>query len=260
MSILVPSSTCHLTTVRCSVPSVAVSNRRKETHVTTAASKVAVADSHKESSTDAAQTVDASPSTLAFVYGTLKRGFGNHWLMEEQMSKKHARLVGTAQTKLKYPLVCGPFQVPFLLRYPGEGEHVQGELYQVDSHCLQLLDELEGVTKRHYERRQITVTRIELDPSFRFSLQNGLNGFSASQGYALMDSLVQPGELKAEAYFADSHYTSGMYRAPHLKAYTEKEAATYTRRIHRPQNRTFLEHVYYWIEEQKKEEAVCTKQ
>ncbi|OAE20425.1 hypothetical protein AXG93_4905s1250 [Marchantia polymorpha subsp. ruderalis] len=254
MSIMVaPNSWTLNNSVRCSAQSV-VSTRKKETSMP--ASKVAHVDSStKESSVvDSPQkALEASPTSLAFVYGTLKRGFGNHWLMEEQMSKKHARLVGTAQTKMRYPLVCGPFQVPFLLMYPGEGEHVRGELYQVDSHCMELLDELEGVSKDHYERRQIVLTGIELDPSFKFSLQNGLNGFSANQGYALMDAVVQPGEVKAEAYFAHPHYTPGMYRAPHLEAYTEKEAATYTRGIHQPQNRTFLKHVYHWIEEHKQE-------
>ncbi|KAL3688708.1 hypothetical protein R1sor_015017 [Riccia sorocarpa] len=265
MSIVVSAASCHLSLSRCSAPSVTVRSSKKETHVPTATRKISVAETKTEElSVNAPQKAvdgkagDAFPTVLAFVYGTLKRGFGNHWLMEEQMSKRHARLVGTAQTKLKYPLVCGPFQVPFLLSYPGEGEHVQGELYEIDNHCLERLDELEGVSKRHYERCPVSVTRIELDPSFKFSLQNGLNGFSATQGYSLMDTLVQPEEVKAEAYFAHEHYTPGMYRAPHLKAYTEKEAATYIRRIHRPQNRTFLEHVYHWIEEEehKKKEVV----
>lgn len=73
----------------------------------------------------------SSSRSLAFVYGTLKQGFSNHWLMEDVMTKGHARFVGIASTKKRYPLVCGPFQVPFLLDMPACGCHVRGELYEV---------------------------------------------------------------------------------------------------------------------------------
>jgi gamma-glutamylcyclotransferase (GGCT)/AIG2-like uncharacterized protein YtfP len=73
----------------------------------------------------------SSSRSLAFVYGTLKQGFSNHWLMEDVMTKGHARFVGIASTKKQYPLVCGPFQVPFLLDMPACGCHVRGELYEV---------------------------------------------------------------------------------------------------------------------------------
>lgn len=71
------------------------------------------------------------PCTLAFVYGTLKRGFGNHWLIEEVMAKGHAKFLGIARTKQRFPMVCGPYQVPFLLDIPAAGHHVRGELYEV---------------------------------------------------------------------------------------------------------------------------------
>jgi hypothetical protein len=71
------------------------------------------------------------PCTLAFVYGTLKQGFSNHWLIEDAVSKGHARFIGVAKTKQRYPLVCGPFQVPFLLDMPARGLHVKGEVYAV---------------------------------------------------------------------------------------------------------------------------------
>lgn len=95
---------------------------------------------------------------LAFVYGTLKHGFGNHWLMEELMAGAHARFLGFACTKRRFPLVCGPFQVPFLLPSPSpSGHQVRGELYQVDSLAISRLDDLEGVSKGHYERRPIDI-------------------------------------------------------------------------------------------------------
>lgn len=199
---------------------------------------------------------ESTTTSLAFVYGTLKRGFGNHWLMEEQLKAKHCRLVGTAKTKHKYPLVCGPFQVPFLLDVRGSGEHVRGELYEVDSHCLGLLDDLEGTSKGHYMRCPVTLTGIELDQSFLLSLQSDLDGISFAKDQKLMGLMNRLGEVQAEAYFAALHYTDGLYQAPHLEAYTEKESASYTRRIHRPQNRTFIEHVYHWIDEQQRVFAV----
>ncbi|MCO5571951.1 hypothetical protein L7F22_025702 [Adiantum nelumboides] len=102
-----------------------------------------------------------SSASLAFVYGTLKRGFGNHWLMEELMAGSHAHFLGYACTKRRFPLVCGPFQVPFLLPSPSPaGHHVRGELYRVDSLAISRLDELEGVGKGHYERRPIYVRLI----------------------------------------------------------------------------------------------------
>ncbi|MCO5559099.1 hypothetical protein L7F22_012691 [Adiantum nelumboides] len=102
-----------------------------------------------------------SSSSLTFVYGTLKRGFDNHWLMEELMAGSHAHFLGYACTKRRFPLVCGPFQVPFLLPSPSPaGHHVRGELYRVDSLAISRLDELEGVNKGHYERRPIYVRLI----------------------------------------------------------------------------------------------------
>lgn len=79
------------------------------------------------------------PCTLAFVYGTLKQGFSNHWLIEDAVSKGHARFIGVAKTKQRYPLVCGPFQVPFLLDMPARGLHVKGEVYAVGLSFLMFL-------------------------------------------------------------------------------------------------------------------------
>ena len=73
------------------------------------------------------------PCSLAFVYGTLKQGFSNHWLIADVVGAGHAHFIGVAKTKQLYPLVCGPFQVPFLLNMPNSGLHVKGELYAVST-------------------------------------------------------------------------------------------------------------------------------
>lgn len=167
------------------------------------------------------------PCTLAFVYGTLKQGFSNHWLIKEVVEEGHAHFIGVARTKTRYPLVCGPFQVPFLLHMPNSGLQVKGELYAVDQSALELLDELEGTTKGHYVRRPLVLTGLQ-------SLQ--------------VDHA--PTEVFAEAYFADPTLQRGLSSAPHIKAYTKRETENYVYRKDRPKNRTFLEHVNNWIDSQ----------
>lgn len=169
------------------------------------------------------------PTAYAFVYGTLKKGFSNYWLMEDVVAKGHARFLGTARTKQKFPMVCGPYQVPFLIDLPSAGYHVRGELYEVDGHAIERLDELEGVSKGNYVRRSIILSDLELQPS--------------------VESL--PREVMAQVYFASPSYASRMVGAPHIEAFTEKEYATYVRRKDRPQNRTFLQHIEHWIKSQE---------
>ena len=78
------------------------------------------------------------------------------------MGSRHARFVGGGFTSRKFPLVCGPFQVPFLLHTSTPcGHHVQGEVYEIDEFALSRLDELEGISKGHYERRTIDVRVME---------------------------------------------------------------------------------------------------
>jgi len=168
--------------------------------------------------------LESPPCSLAFVYGTLKKGFSNHWLIEDAVGAGHAQFLGAARTKQRYPLVCGPFQVPFLLNMASSGVHVKGELYAVDQAALALLDELEGVSKGHYERRPVVLTDLECAPS---------------------DS-----EILAEAYFAHPTLQRGLSSAPHIPAYTKMETVNYVYRKDRPKNRTFLEHVNHWIDSQ----------
>ena len=58
----------------------------------------------------------------AFVYGTLKRGLANHWLLTSG-NHGRARFLGEAKLTEKYPLVVGgKFGVPFLLAARGKGK------------------------------------------------------------------------------------------------------------------------------------------
>ena len=59
---------------------------------------------------------------LVFVYGTLKTGFPNHFLLEDSKFGC-AKLIGSGLTTEKYPLVIAtPFFIPMMLNKPGTGE------------------------------------------------------------------------------------------------------------------------------------------
>ena len=90
---------------------------------------------------------------LVFVYGTLKRSEPNHHLIQPGSAAGQSILVGTGQTKNKFPLVIATkYNIPHLLDAVGTGSFVTGEIYSVDQSMLENLDVLEGIPK-HYQRR-----------------------------------------------------------------------------------------------------------
>ena len=67
---------------------------------------------------------------------------------------RSARALGTYQTVEKYPLVlCGARYVPCMIFSPGDGHHVEGELYEVDGECLNRIDALERIQDSDGYRR-----------------------------------------------------------------------------------------------------------
>jgi gamma-glutamylaminecyclotransferase len=72
---------------------------------------------------------------IIFVYGTLRNGFGNHYLLES------STFIGVAKTKEKYALYARG--IPFLSRTKAVST-VLGEVYAVDETTLGRLDQLEG--------------------------------------------------------------------------------------------------------------------
>lgn len=95
---------------------------------------------------------------LIFVYGTLKSGNPNNYLMSKELSGI-CNPRGLAFTKERYPLVVASrYNVPYLLYKPGIGYHIEGELYEVDDAQLGRLDQLESHPKM-YIRKDVTVTR-----------------------------------------------------------------------------------------------------
>ena len=84
-----------------------------------------------------------------FVYGTLKKGFPNH-----DRYMQSAEKLGDYRTVENYPLfLIGKSYVPCMINAPGQGQQIEGELYEVDDDCLKRLDALERVKKPDGYRR-----------------------------------------------------------------------------------------------------------
>ena len=82
-----------------------------------------------------------------FVYGTLKRGYSNHYFLEGSL------YLGEFKTNPKWGLLdLGLFPAMVV----GSLE-VEGEAYGVDEATLDRLDRLEGVEQGLYRRRRINV-------------------------------------------------------------------------------------------------------
>ena len=76
--------------------------------------------------------------TLLFVYGTLKRGLGNHRLIADQ------EYLGEVMTEPRYRVIdLGPY--PGLIVDRALGLAVKGEMWSVSAGCLAALDEFEEV-------------------------------------------------------------------------------------------------------------------
>lgn len=164
-------------------------------------------------------------TSLVFTYGTLKRGFSNHVLMQDLIRSGDASFKGVYQTLENYPLVCGPYRVPFLLNKPGSGHRVTGELYAVSPRGLSRLDELEGISRGHYIRQQIRLA-------------------------AAADEEGGDLETEVEAYYAHKSYEEELWkrnRGRSFGAYTENEARGYVKRNDRPQHLSFLEHIRIFV-------------
>lgn len=81
---------------------------------------------------------------LVFVYGTLKKGFGNHALLAS--SKFHGTDVVKDHTLIQSP------GFPYMVE--SEGSQARGEVYEVDERIVRYLDALEGYPT-HYQKKEI---------------------------------------------------------------------------------------------------------
>tara|TARA_B110000902_G_scaffold265169_1_gene348715 strand:+ start:4838 stop:5197 length:360 start_codon:yes stop_codon:yes gene_type:complete len=82
-----------------------------------------------------------------FVYGTLKKGHSNHFIMKRTLN------LGPGLTKKKYAMYVSG--IPFLVENE-EVTKITGELYVVDETTFEILDILEGHPK-WYERKEVDV-------------------------------------------------------------------------------------------------------
>ncbi|PHT48519.1 hypothetical protein CQW23_12727 [Capsicum baccatum] len=159
-------------------------------------------------------------SRLIFTYGTLKRGFPNHGLMENLINGGDAVLVGEYTTVEAFPLVCGPYGIPYLINIRGAGHRVKGEMFKVNGSGLGQLDDLEGIEIGHYERLPVNV-------------------------------VGDCGETVAsEAYFAHRSFGEGMWKMcgqVGLEEFTMELSKKYERKEDRPPNRDYLQDIRNFI-------------
>lgn len=131
-----------------------------------------------------------------FVYGTLKKGFPNAYMLDR------ATFVGDFRTLTRYPLVVGgKYNSPYLLDMPSKGSRVKGELYAVDDAVLADLDDLENVGVNY--SRAVTKVSSCADRSF------AIDAFV----YLKTNNLH---ELAAKEYLDD--YQCRLYVPRHMRA------------------------------------------
>ncbi|XP_062599927.1 gamma-glutamylaminecyclotransferase-like [Saccostrea cucullata] len=112
--------------------------------------------------------------TRVFVYGTLKNGQPNHFRLMDSDSGS-AKYIDQGKTAERYPLVIERvYNLPCLLRVPGTGMHIKGEIYEVDEKKMKFLDYFEDHPEM-YERTLISVEHqnsVETQPSVSDSHSN----------------------------------------------------------------------------------------
>ena len=102
---------------------------------------------------------ESEPEKLkaVFVYGTLKRGYGNHRLLED------AVFAGEAVTAPKYRMFdAGAF--PYMVVDEDSGIPIHGEVYVITPEILERLDSLEGVAYGHYRRIKVDIDTLDGPP------------------------------------------------------------------------------------------------
>lgn len=120
--------------------------------------------------------------TKVFTYGTLKKGFGNHYLL------KDSSFLGEVKTLPEFTMIS-------LGGFPGilTGGHtsISGEVYEVNTETLAKLDRLEG-HPTWYRRTPITLLNDEKVETYIYLKSNP----SPSQRFPIVES----GEWKKSSF------------------------------------------------------------
>lgn len=67
---------------------------------------------------------------LVFVYGTLKQGEPNHYLLKNEANGQKV-FCGRGKTVEKFPLVISSrYNIPYVLDCAGTGLNIEGEIYK----------------------------------------------------------------------------------------------------------------------------------
>ena len=75
-------------------------------------------------------TILVRKMNCVFVYGTLKQGQPNHYLLENESNGQKV-FCGHAKTVKKYPMVIGSrYNIPYILDCADTGHHIMGEIYK----------------------------------------------------------------------------------------------------------------------------------
>jgi len=123
-----------------------------------------------------------------FVYGTLKRGFCNHALLDE------AEFIGEATTVERFGFYLGADdyapeveEIPYLYRHPkvtDETISVHGEVWEISPTILRQLDRLEGHPD-WYQRENI---QVQMDSEAIMAVQAYLRPGSPPDTYRPIES------------------------------------------------------------------------
>lgn len=163
-------------------------------------------------------------SFLIFTYGTLKRCFPNHAVMENLIQSGNVTFCGEYTTVDAYPLVRGPHGIPYLINLPGSGVRIRGELYAVTGSGIVPMDDLEGVEAGHYERLPLKIAAGE--------------GGGAE------------GTVAAEAYFAHRSFGEGLWKRcgeVGFGEFTMEMASKYEMKVDRAPGSSFLNDLKLFI-------------
>lgn len=139
------------------------------------------------------------------------------------MSTRDASFIGEYTTVGSFPLVIGPYGIPFLINLPGSGQNVTGELYAVSGRGLARLDAFEGIETGYYERLPVNVV---------------VSGNGSGE------------VLAVEGYFAHRSFGMELWRKcgeKGLREFSKELGNMHVKRANRPLDCNFVDDVWKFI-------------